>query len=117
MIAERKDWVIERRATWDPIILWETQEAPGDAYEPVNLTGVTGHMVARTAEGTEVEVDVQIVSPATAGKFGPKMTAAETEDLDVGEMTYDLFLQFPSGGPRRKIYYGTITVRDSLTPL
>lgn len=117
MIAERKDWPIERRATWDPIILWETQAAPGDNFVPVNLTGCTGHMIARTPEGTQIAVPVQIVSPATAGKFGPILTAAETAALEPGELSYDLFLQFPSGGPRRKVYYGTLTVRDSLTPL
>lgn len=116
MSAFKYNIEIEEGATLEEIVTWKA----GELKTPVDLTGCTARMQVREKINSPAvlleltTLNGGIVLGGTAGTIKLYMLAANTLNLTWKNGVYDLYITFPSGVVKKKLY-GTVSYTESVT--
>ena len=113
MAAGTLDFTIEQGATFNYVMTWKIDTVP------VNLTGYTARLQARTDVGDTSTVlsltsSAGITLGGSAGTITLDQTATQTALLTAGQFIYDLEL-VSGGGAVTRLLSGELTISGEVT--
>lgn len=103
--------VIDQGSTYQTLLVFEVNKVP------VDLTGYTARMKARTADSTfEVDLSANVTFPdPEEGQILISIPATDTVDYPAGEtLVYDLEIE-SSGGQVTRLIQGRLTISQEVT--
>ena len=114
MAAIKFDIPIEQGATFEMTLTYADSVGV-----PINLTGYSAEMQVREEVGGRVLATASTsngsIVLSSGGQVVITLAAAQTSLIGAIVGVYDLFLKSPAGNPIRKLVYGNVTVKQSVT--
>ena len=114
-MAGKQNFVIEQGASFKKRLTWRNKQK-----RPINLTGYTAKLQARSAVGGSVLFELStanggIALTPTAGIIDLIMTAAQTAAFGFATVIYDLILTAPDGTTKYRVLEGRFTLSAGVT--